>query len=405
MMQHVVHKRAVIGKKLVSGGVLAVLLTSLTLLAFLASCRGDVEVVLSEELQLLPDDRSAETHVGFYLLNEGNMGSNKATLDFLDFKRGVYRRNIYAEINPTVPKEMGDVGNDIAIYGSRLYAVINCSNKIEVMNARTTKRIGQVEIPNCRYIQFHGRYAYVTSYAGPVTIDPHYEQLGYVAKVDTATLEVVDRCLVGFQPDELEIVGGKIYIANSGGYMGAGDLKGYERTVSVIDIATFKEEKRIPVAWNLHRIKADKRGDLWVSSRGDYKGYPSRLYFLDRELQQVTDTVPIAATNYWIDDDYLYAYGTEYSYVSAQEWSFSYAIVDTRTHEVVTKDIITDDTEKKIEMPYGIMVHPVTKEIYITDAGNFVTPGALYCFTPYGKLKWKVRTGNIPAHFALLPQP
>lgn len=178
--------------------------------------------------------------------------------------------------------------------------------------------------------------------------------------------------------------------------MGAGDLKGYERTVSVIDIATFKEEKRIPVAWNLHRIKADKRGDLWVSSRGDYKGYPSRLYFLDRELQQVTDTVPIAATNYWIDDDYLYAYGTEYSYVSAQEWSFSYAIVDTRTHEVVTKDIITDDTEKKIEMPYGIMVHPVTKEIYITDAGNFVTPGALYCFTPYGKLKWKVRTGNIP---------
>jgi len=145
----------------------------------------------------------------FTCLTRGTWGSNKATLDFLDFKRGVYRRNIYAEINPTVPKEMGDVGNDIAIYGSRLYAVINCSNKIEVMNARTTKRIGQVEIPNCRYIQFHGRYAYVTSYAGPVTIDPHYEQLGYVAKVDTATLEVVDRCLVGFQPDELEIVGGK----------------------------------------------------------------------------------------------------------------------------------------------------------------------------------------------------
>ncbi len=405
MMRHVVHKRAVTRKEVVSGGVLAVLLTLLAVLAFLASCRGDVEIVLSEELRLLPDDRSAETHVGFYLLNEGNMGSNKATLDFLDFKKGVYRRNIYAEINPTVPKEMGDVGNDIAIYGSRLYAVINCSNKIEVMNARTTKRIGQVEIPNCRYINFHGKYAYVTSYAGPVTIDPHYEQLGYVGKVDTATLEVVDRCLVGFQPDELEIVGGKIYVTNSGGYMGAGDLKGYERTVSVIDIATFKEEKRIPVAWNLHRIKADKRGDLWVSSRGDYKGYPSRLYFLDREMQQVTDTVPIAATNFWIDDDYLYAYGAEYSYVSVEEWAFSYAIVDTRTHEVVTRDIITDGTEKNIERPYGIMVHPVTKEIYITDAGNLVTPGALYCFTPYGKLKWKVRAGNIPAHFALLPQP
>ena len=377
----------------------------IALTAMFASCRGDVEMVLSEEKQLAPDFRSAKNYVGFYLLNEGNMGSNKSTLDFLDFEKGIYKRNIYAEINPTVPKEMGDVGNDIGIYGSKLYAVINCSNKIEVMNARTTKRIGQIEIPNCRYIKFHKQYAYVTSYAGPVKIDPNYEQLGYVAKVDTATLEVIDRCLVGFQPDELEIVDGKIYVANSGGYMGAGELKGYERTVSVIDIATFKEEKRIPVAWNLHRIKADKRGNLWVSSRGDYKGYPSRLFFLDKEKQQVTDTVDIAATHYWIDDDFLYVYGAEYSYIDKQEWTFSYGIVDTKTHRVITKNIITDGTEKQIEMPYGIMVHPETKDIYITDAGNFVTPGALYCFNRYGKMKWKVRAGNIPAHFALLKQP
>lgn len=374
-------------------------------LAVLSSCRGDVEMVLSEEKQLTPDLQSAKTHAGFYLLNEGNMGTNKCTLDFLDFEKGIYKRNIYAEINPTVPKEMGDVGNDIGIYGSKLYAVINCSNKIEVMDARSTKRIGQIEIPNCRYIKFHKQYAYVTSYAGPVKIDPHYEQLGYVAKVDTATLKVIDRCLVGFQPDELEIVDGKIYVANSGGYMGAGDLKGYERTVSVIDIATFKEEKRIPVAWNLHRIKADKRGNLWVSSRGDYKGYPSRLFFLDKEQQRATDTIAVAATHYWIDDDLLYVYGAEYSYINKQEWTFSYGIVDTRTHQVITKNIITDGTDKQIEMPYGIMVHPGTKDIYITDAGNFVTPGALYCFDRYGRMKWKVRAGNIPAHFVLLPQP
>lgn len=382
---------------------LGILLISL-ILPLISSCRGDVELILSEEKKLTPDLKAAEDYIGFYLLNEGNMGSNKSTLDLLEFKTGIYHRNIYAEINPNVPKEMGDVGNDIKIYGDRVYAVINCSNKIEVMDAYTTKRIGQVEIPNCRYIKFDGAYAYVTSYAGPVKIDPKYTQLGYVAKVDTATLQVVDRCLVGFQPDELEIVEGKIYVANSGGYMGAGDLRGYERTVSVIDIATFKEEKRIDVAWNLHRIRADKRGDLWVSSRGDYKGYPSRLYFIDRKKGEVTDTIPIAASHYWLDDDLLYVYGAEYSYINKSEWTFSYAIIDTRTHEIVTKNIITDGTNKLIEMPYGIMVHPVTKNIYITDAGNFVTPGALYCFTPYGKMMWRIRTGNIPAHFALLPK-
>lgn len=99
-----------------------------------------------------------------YLLNEGNMGSNKSTLDYVDFSQGYYVRNLYAERNPHVIKELGDVGNDIQIYGSRIYAVINCSNKIEVLDARTAHRIGQVNIPNVRYVRFHKGYVYATSY-------------------------------------------------------------------------------------------------------------------------------------------------------------------------------------------------------------------------------------------------
>ncbi|NMB04975.1 MAG: YncE family protein [Bacteroidales bacterium] len=371
------------------------------LLVLFSGCRDDVAMVLSEDIAV-GNPEVVRGYKGFYLLNEGNMGTNKATLDYYDFATGIYTRNIYAERNPHVPKEMGDVGNDIGIYGGKLYAVINVSNKIEVMDAETAERIGQIEIPNCRFIRFHQGYAYVTSYAGPVVIDPNYEQLGFVAKINTATLEVVDRCLVGFQPDELEIVDGKIYVANSGGYMGAGDTGGYERTVSVIDIASFTEVKRIDVAYNLERIKADSRGDLWVSSRGDYKDLPARLFFLDREREEVTDTIPIAASNYWIDDDLLYVYGTEFSYIT-NSWDISYSIVDTRTREIVTRNIITDGTDEEIEKPYGIMVHPETKDIFITDAGNYVTPGVLYCFDKEGKKKWSVVTGNIPGHFALLP--
>jgi len=366
-----------------------------------SSCRDDVEMILSDDIAV-NNPEAVKGYKGFYLLNEGNMGSNKASLDYYNFSTGVYTRNIYAEINPTVPKEMGDVGNDIGIYGGKLYAVINASNKIEVMDAETAKRIGQIDIPNCRFIKFHKGYAYVTSYAGPVIIDPDYRQIGFVAKINTATLKEIGRCYVGFQPDELEIIGEKIFVANSGGYMGAGDTEGYERCVSVIDIGRFTEEKRIDVAYNLERIRADSRGDLWVSSRGDYKGLSASLFFIDRKKEAVTDTIPIAATNYWIDDDLLYAYGTEWNNV-ANDWQIAYRIVDTRTHAIVKREMITDGTDKEIEKPYGIMVHPETKDVYITDAGNSVTPGALYCFDKDGKKKWSVRTGIIPGHFALLP--
>lgn len=377
-------------------------LITLSLLTSFTACRDDVEMILSEEIEFEIDfSREVGVYQGFYLLNEGNMGSNKATLDFYNFETGVYTRNIYAERNPNEPKELGDVGNDIGIYDGKLYTVINTSNKVEVMDAHTTKRIGQIDIPNCRFIKFHEGYAYVTSYAGPVIIDPNYQQIGYVAKINTTTLKQEARCLVGFQPDELEIAGGKIYVANSGGYMGAGSTSGYERTVSVIDIATFEEEKRIDVAYNLERIKADKRGNLWVSSRGDYKDLSSRLFFIDKDKQQVTDTIEIAASNYWIDDDLLYVYGTEFSHIT-QDWSITYSVVNTKTHQVVKQQIITDGTDKQIEKPYGIMVDPETKDIYITDAGNYVTPGIVYCFDKEGKKKWSVRAGNIPAHFALL---
>ena len=192
------------------------LLIVLSIIIF-SSCRKDDEIFFPEIEELgIPEYTSIQ---GFYLLNEGNMGSNKSTLDYYDYETGKYHRNIFANANPTVPKELGDVGNDIKIYGNKLYAVINCSNKIEVMDAKTAKRIGQIDIPNCRYIKFHNGYAYITSYAGPVELNPNYEQKGYVAKVDTGSLQVLDRCLVGFQPDELEIANGKIYVANSGVYV------------------------------------------------------------------------------------------------------------------------------------------------------------------------------------------
>jgi DNA-binding beta-propeller fold protein YncE len=361
----------------------------------LTACRKDDEIFIPETVPVaVPEYTSIR---GFYLLNEGNMGSNKSTLDYYDYETGEYHRNIFAFANPAVPKELGDVGNDIEIYGSKLYAVINCSNKVEVMEASSAKRLGQIDIPNCRYICFHEGYAYVTSYAGPVQINPAYEQSGFVAKVDTATFQVIDRCIVGFQPDEIEVTGNRIYVANSGGYM----FPNYENTVSVIDIVTFTETKRIEVARNLHRLRADRHGNLWVTSRGDYYSQPSRLYRINTQDDVLVDSINVAVSNFHLDSDSLYLYSVAWSNITMTN-EITYGIVDVVKREVVTRNFITDGTEQSIRIPYGITVNPLTKDIYVTDAGNYVSPGTLYCFDKDGKQKWNVRTGDIPAHFVFL---
>ena len=371
------------------------LLVALTAMVLLVACREEQFIFVPEEVEVtLPEYTSLQ---GFYLLNEGNMNSNKATLDYYNFRTGRYTRNVFAFANPNVPKEMGDVGNDLGIYGSKLYAVINCSNKIDVMDKNSVKKIGQIDIPNCRYIKFYGGYAYVTSYAGPVELSPEYTQRGYVAKIDTATLQVVDKCLVGFQPDELDIVNGKIYVANSGGYM----VPNYENTVSVIDIDTFTEDSRIEIAINLQCCKADSHGMLWLSSRGDYYDNQSKLYVYDTRHQRLAKTLDLRVSNMWLDGDSLYVIGAQFSYVT-MNYETTYAIINTLTMEQVSSKFITDGTDATIVMPYGIAVNPITKDIYVTDASSYVDAGRLYCFSSDGIKKWDVRTGDIPAHFVFL---
>ncbi len=361
----------------------------------LVSCREDDVIVRP---QVVPVTQPQYTSVkGFYLLNEGNMGTNKSTLDYMDYTTGEYIRNIYGAANPDVPMELGDVGNDLKTYGSKLWAVINCSNKVEVMRAADAVRIGQVDIPNCRHIKFHRGFAYVTSYAGPVEINPDYSQLGYVAKVDTASLKVVDICIVGYQPDGLEITGDRIYVANSGGYR----VPNYEKTLSVIDINSFTVMDTIEIAENLQYVVGDRHGNIWVSSRGDYYALPGRLFCYSPAESRVVKEIDVPVGNLWLDGDSLYIISSQWSNIT-QSTAVTTAIVDTSTRSQAKGQLITDGTESGMQRPYSIAVNPITKDIYITDAGNFVNPGFLYCYNRDGKMQWRVRTGDTPASIAFI---
>ena len=350
----------------------------------LSSCRTDDATSSSD------DPKKPSTGDGFmYVLCEGNMGSNKCQLDLLNTASFEYTQDIYPIANPSVVKELGDVGNDIKIYGSKLWIVVNCSNKVEVCDAHTCVRKGQVNIPNCRYVTFHDKYAYVSSYVGPVQVDAN-AQIGRVYKVDTLTLEIVGQVEVGYQPEELAVIGNKLYVANSGGYR----VPNYDKTVSIINLDTFTEEQQVDVAINLHRLQTDKYGQVWVSSRGDYNAVPSRLFWMTDGI--VGGSVDVPVSSMCIVGDSLYYIGTTWSN-QTQSNTVKMGIVNVRTHEVIDTDIFNSDEARSMTLPYGIIVHPEAKDFYLMDAKNYVSSGSLLHFFADGTFDRKWTTGDIPS--------
>ena len=311
---------------------------------------------------------------GLYVLCEGNMGSNKARLDYINLEAGTYYSNWYGAQNPTQVKELGDVGNDIQAYGHRLYAVINCSHKVEVMD-RQARHIGQIEISNCRYMAFQGDKMYVSAYVGSVA---DAELLGSVYEVDTATLQITREVKVGHQPDELCIVDDKLYVCNSGGYL----TNRYDSTLSVIDLESFTEIKQIPVGLNPTRVRVDDRKQLWICCQGNYSDQAPQVVVLNQE--QVVQRIATPCSNITIQGSTAYVVDNEENTLQT---------ISTIDYQMAP---FAFQSSPSFEHLYGLLA--TSDALYLTDAKNYVSSGVLYCFGFDGHERWHAKTGDIPGH-------
>lgn len=376
---------------------LVMILCTLAFMSGFNSCKDDDDVTLPTDYEQTPEKGTAKGGVlGMYLLNEGNMGSNKCTLDFLDFSTGLYARNIYPEKNPEVVLELGDVGNDEIIYDGRLFISVSGSNKMEVLDARSARRIGKVDVSNSRMLAAGDGHVYVGSYTGAIQVDPSVKA-GVVYKVDARTLTVVDSYSTPYWPEGMAYIDGKLYVATSGTAI-AGDYPSND--ILVIDPLDMSLESTISVGPNLNKLKADSKGRLWVSSRGDYMNKPSRLYCVVPGTSPQVNVIAVACTDFDFYKDNLYYYSSEWNNAT-YSMTYTYGKVGLETLSPAG-NFLSVDAQAELTVPYGIAINPVSGDIYISDAKNYTSSGALFCFSNAGVKKWSVKTGDIPGHMVFL---
>lgn len=315
-----------------------------------------------------------------YILCEGLINMNNSTLVHYSVKDTLIDKDYFTTKNG---RGLGDTANDLKLYGSKIYIVVNVSSQVEVIDAETgisQKRIplfsenGVPREPRC--IAFYEDKAYVCCFDNTVV------------RIDTATLQTDAIVTVGRNPDGICATNNKLYVSNSGGL----SYPNYDNTVSVIDITTFQEIKKIEVSINPYTIAADKYGDVYVASRGDYGIGKYCLQRIDSRTDQLIETFDEEVLNFCISGDLAYLYNYDYTYQTS--WI---KVMNVRTEEIVRDNFITDGTQ--ITTPYGISTNEETGDVYITDAYDFMVTGDVACFGADGKLKYKAEdVGLNPNH-------
>lgn len=310
----------------------------------------------------------------FYVLCEGLMSLNNSTLARYTFDNQKLVTDYFGNINN---RGLGDTANDMALYGSKLYIVVNVSSQIEVIDVNTGKSMKQIPMLNeqgvarqPRYITFNKNKAYVCSYDGTV------------ARIDTTSLQIEAFAKAGRNPDGICVQNNKLYVSNSGGLDWEGI--GVDHTVSVINIPTFSETKKIEVGPNPGRIQAGPNNNVFVVTHGsNMEAGDYRFVKIDGNADEVAETYNERVMSFAINDNIAYLYNYDFKTQSSQ-----IKVFNLNTGTTMRESFITDGTN--IDTPYGINVNPYNGNIYITNAYDYRVTGDVLCFNPQGQLQFKI---------------
>ncbi len=342
------------------------LFIALAFVTVLASCRKD-------KTNPTPDTPTAQ-RAGIYVLNQGGFMKNNSSLTYYDYSTKTLTADIFASANTNT---LGDVGNDLGIYGSKMYVVVNNSNTIFITNKKTAKTIKQIALNQPRSVVFYKSNAFVTSYNGTVSV------------IDTTSLTITKTITVGSSPEQMAVSNGKLYVANSGGL----DYPDFATTVSVVDLTTLTETKKVTVIANPISIAADAYDNIYVLSLGDYNKVLAGITVINAKTDVVKSN-PVASLGYNVP---VYAQGDYVYYPTADN---KVAVYNAKTQTLASASFIADATV--VDPIIAISGDPQTGEIFLGTAPSFSVNGSVVAFDKTGKKEYAITTGIGPGKIVLL---
>ena len=221
------------------------LLLALALIISLTACEKDK-----------PKEELGEFASGVFVVNEGNFGHGNAAISFGDADFSTITNDIYQTVNNTA---LGDQAQSIGFNNHKAYIVVTGSNKIEVTEDDTMKRVATISsgLTNPRYFESIGEHTALVSCWG----DTSDSTDDYLAIVNTNSDEVSGRIPVDLGPEKMVKNDDYLFVAHKGAW-------GTNNKVSVYDLV-LKQITNVITVGDRPNSMVVKDQYLWVLCGGE----------------------------------------------------------------------------------------------------------------------------------------
>ena len=295
--------------------------------------------------------------------NEGNFQNGNASLSSYNINTQQTTSNIYQAINQEV---IGDVLHSIYHSDHLLYLVVNNSGKVIAIDDESLEK--KMEIRNLisprKIIKVDNSKFYISDlYASEVTVYNNYD--GAVGKIP-----VDGWC------EDIIIQNGKAYISNI-----------TNNQLYVVNTSNDNIFDSISVGSNPISIKEDSRGNIWVLCQGNLTNNENP------SISIIETNTNLILKSFSLTNNFSYPSSLEIDIQTNQIYFINKHIYKIQNlDDTVANEIWFNNNNNY----YNLKINPYTKDVYVTDAKDYVQNGTLYIIDSIGKFVEEIATGIIP---------
>lgn len=337
----------------------------------LISCKKDDEP---------QEEEVPEVTSGMVIGCEGSFLANNASIHIL-FDDGVLNKNVFSNENGATP---GDVLQSYREFLGRGYAVVNNSQKVEMVNVVDMSRI--TSITGCDYPR---DVLVLTDTKGYIT---NGFDNGELLVFNPFNGQITGSIAIDAGPEEVVANNDYVFVANRGGTSNG-------NTVTVIDPLTDQIVSTVTVGDRPISLEVDYQGNVWVLCQGDviYDANWNVIGETEAQLMRV-DGQAHAVTAQWTIGEV--GEHPQFMAISPDGQDLYLVNGDVLFYDIAAGQFQTQTIEGDF---YAIGVNEATGEILVSSMPDYVNNDQVFEYTAGGQLNATYTVGVAPRAFHYRP--